>query len=512
MTMQFGNGSYTTGLPDDIAIAHNNWATQRGLPANFAPQGYGYTAGPAGTAGGLAPNFEAAAAQSQAQQQAGMSFAGGPANPGPLEPGGYGTGPGQSERGYFQQDTPLGAFAAADQQWAQAQAPVQQHWAQTAQAGNPFIGQATQGAEAAGSVMPYAQQGQTNSPWLGGSSGQVAQPGQNPLGMGNPFLQQQIDAASADATRHFQQVTDPQLQRAMQQSGSFGNTGIQALQQQAMRDLGRQLGNISSGMRMQDYTQQQGLAENALNRGMQADMANANLRAGDLSRNLAGSLQQAGMNNGLLMQGAMFDAGQQNQMGQFNAGLRQNDLARNTNAALGLGTFNAGQTNQMGQFNAQQGNQLGLANAQMGQQNAQFNAQQGNAINLQNTGWGNSMLENARNRIQQGGQFDRQLAQQQGQFDANLDRGIWNDNMGWQRQGTQDQIALLNQMLGWSQQGIANAAAIQNTPLQYLQQFAGIGQGLGGLGGQNVQQLYGNPLLGALGGWQLGGALFGGGQ
>ena len=47
----------------------------------------------------------------------------------------------------------------------------------------------------------------------------------------------------------------------MRASGNFGNTAIREQQNNAYNDLGKQLGGIASGMRMQDYTQQQQLAE-----------------------------------------------------------------------------------------------------------------------------------------------------------------------------------------------------------------------------------------------------------
>jgi putative salt-induced outer membrane protein YdiY len=63
----------------------------------------------------------------------------------------------------------------------------------------------------------------------------------------------------------------------MQRSGSFGNSGIAQMNQMAQSDMQRNMGNIASGMRMQDYTQQQQLGENAVNRNLQAGQFNANL-------------------------------------------------------------------------------------------------------------------------------------------------------------------------------------------------------------------------------------------
>ena len=88
---------------------------------------------------------------------------------------------------------------------------------------------------------------------------------QNPYGpgasTGNPYLQQNIDAAQGDVTRNWNNVQKPAWDTAMQRSGSFGNEGVGMANGMAQEGMARQLGNISSGMRMQDYTQQQNLGE-----------------------------------------------------------------------------------------------------------------------------------------------------------------------------------------------------------------------------------------------------------
>ncbi len=403
---------------------------------------------------------------------------------------GYGQAPG-GQLGYYEQQTPVGSFAAANQQWAQGAQPAGQQLAF-----NPFVGQTSQGIGGQGSVMPWAQQigqqAQQTNPFLGQQSQQAQGAGANPYGMGNPHLQQAIDAASQDAIRNFNMGARPALDSAMRASGSFGNSAIQELQQNAYSDLGRNLGNIASGMRMQDYTQQQQLAENALNRTQGLNQFNAQLGAADLSRNLGGWLsgQQLGLQGlGQQLGAAQFDATLGNNVAQFNAGLGQADLSRNAQLAQGLGQFNAGQGNSLNQFNAQ-----------LQQANSQFNAGQGNALNQFNTGAANQML----------GQV-RSLDQQQRQFDDNFDLQAWQANNQNMRAGTQDQLALINAALGWQGLGVNAATQIQNTPMQYWQQFSNGFNQAGGLGGSNSQQLYGNPWLGALGGWLGTGQLLGNG-
>lgn len=400
-----------------------------------------------------------------------------------FSPYGYAQNPIQT--GYYQQDTPLGAFAGASTNQAQAY-----------QAMNPYIGATSQGIAGVGPVQA-AQAGA--NPYIGqttqGVSYQAAQgAGTNPYAGSNPYLNQAIDANASDMTKNFNQSVMPQIDRMAQQSGSFGNTGVQAVQQNAMSDLGKNIGQMSNSMRMQDYGMQQGLAENQLNRNQalntfnagnlfNAGQFNSNLQANDLNRNL-GALSQVGM----------FNAGQANNMGQFNANnllntqqfnstLGSNDLARNASLAQNLGQFNAGARNNVSQFNAGQGNQMN-----------QFNA-----------GSANSMIQNQLNRNQA-----------MNQFDQNMDFNTWQANNNNMRQGNLDQINLLNTLLGWQGLGVNAANNVQNTPLNYWQQFAQGAGNLGGVGGTidqtgtNSQTLQGNPLLGGIGGYQLWNALFGG--
>jgi len=90
----------------------------------------------------------------------------------------------------------------------------------------------------------------------------------------------------------------------------------------------------------------------------------------------------------------------------------------------------------------------------------------------------------------------------------NLD--VYNANQGWMRQGQQDQIGLMNNMLNWQNAGLNAANMQQNTPLNYAQQFGQMANQAGGQGATQTQQLNGNPLLGAIGGYQLGSKIYGG--
>jgi len=92
---------------------------------------------------------------------------------------------------------------------------------------------------------------------------------------------------------------------------------------------------------------------------------------------------------------------------------------------------------------------------------------------------------------------------------AGLDRAIANDNVA-------NQIALGNfglnaydKMMGYDGSAVTAATNIQNTPLDYLNRFTGMANATGGLGGtgSSTTPYFGNPLMGALGGYQLGNAI-----
>lgn len=94
------------------------------------------------------------------------------------------------------------------------------------------------------------------------------------------------------------------------------------------------------------------------------------------------------------------------------------------------------------------------------------------------------------------------------QSDA-LDLNVYNANQNWARTGQQDQINNLGTFLNWNQTyGVGNTTQTQNQPLNYWQQFSNTGAQLGGMGGTNSQQYDGNPLMGAIGGWNFGSNLF----
>jgi hypothetical protein len=270
-----------------------------------------------------------------------------------------------------------------------------------------------------------------------------------------------------------------------QASGSFGNTGVEQARGRAMDDFSQNLSNTIGNMRFGDYTAQQGLAENALNRAQGVNLYNAGAQNQGSQFNANAGNQANQYNAGLANQVGMFNAGQTNQGALA-------DISRNTNASLGLGTFNAGQMNQGSQFNANSGNQ-----------NSMFNAGQGNAMNIYNTGAANNMIRDVRQNAWNSGERALDRTQNQGQFDATLDRNIYNDNMGWMRTGQQDQWGMLRDMQGWNRDAINQAGNVQNTPFNDLASFSGLANSTGGLGKEALQKMQSDPALAGLSAAQL---------
>lgn len=90
------------------------------------------------------------------------------------------------------------------------------------------------------------------------------QSGTNPYAGSNPYLNNAINQAQNDVTSRIDSKFN---------GNAFGGTAHQ-------QTLGRELGNVASNMRMQDYGMQQNLAEQGLNRNMNAQQFNMGQRMG----------------------------------------------------------------------------------------------------------------------------------------------------------------------------------------------------------------------------------------
>jgi hypothetical protein len=81
----------------------------------------------------------------------------------------------------------------------------------------------------------------------------------------NPYLQSMIDSASADVTKNYNNVINPQLQSMERASGAFGNSGLQQVRADSQEALAKELGNVSSNLRYQNYNNSANLEQQRLN-------------------------------------------------------------------------------------------------------------------------------------------------------------------------------------------------------------------------------------------------------
>lgn len=154
----------------------------------------------------------------------------------------------------------------------------------------PYQGQryaGPNGAETQGLNM-IAQRAQTGS--------QLTDTGTNTLnqmmkpGQSNPYLDASVNRAQQSVVNQWNNVTKPQTESAMVNSGSFGNSGLQQLEQQQQVATGKQLGDIASQMYGQDYEQGNNRALQAAQLAPQYANADYNdaqqlLNAGSYARN-----------------------------------------------------------------------------------------------------------------------------------------------------------------------------------------------------------------------------------
>lgn len=189
------------------------------------------------------------------------------------------------------------------------------------------------------------------------------------MGANNPYLQQSINDAQGDLARNYNLVNKPAWDKAMQQSGSFGNTGVAEMAQNDRNNLMQNMGRIGNDMRMSAYNQSANMAENQIGRQFDAgnQYAQNQFNAGqdyagrqDAMGNLERGYQQSAMGlaptfanqdytdlNNLMSAGGMqqqFNQAFQNQQQQFFNERRQypQQMLQFYGSALGQG--NPGQT------------------------------------------------------------------------------------------------------------------------------------------------------------------------
>ena len=194
---------------------------------------------------------------------------------------------------------------------------------------------------------------------------------QNPyLAKENPYLQQTIDKAQGDLVRNYNLTTQPAYNSAMVRSGSFGNSGVQQMNENAQKNLQGSLGNISDSMRMQDYNGQQNMYrwDNEFNRNLYNDAYSQNMNNLTTGVGLLGTL--AGYNSNDLTNANNIQNTPLNYWSQF------------SNAANGMGQGYGTTTSNMGSSSSPITSALGgaqLGQAAMGWWNKQPSAGSGNS-------------------------------------------------------------------------------------------------------------------------------------
>lgn len=118
-------------------------------------------------------------------------------------------------------------------------------------------------------LLPAAQQA-LQEQFQGQQPGATANPY---LGEGNPYLTQSIDDAQGDLVRNWNTVQAPAFDTAMARGGSFGNANIAQAAGFGAEGLQRNLGRISTDMRMAELGQRRQLGESFASR--QDAMTNA---------------------------------------------------------------------------------------------------------------------------------------------------------------------------------------------------------------------------------------------
>ena len=137
----------------------------------------------------------------------------------------------------------------------------------------------------------YVTAGTNDMTMTGGTNDSRITPGTNQYAGQNQYLDQSIGYAMDDMSRGYNQSVRPGQLQAQAASGSFGNSGLQEMQLEQERQLAQEMGRTAGGMRFNDYATQQGLAEAALGRDMNAQQFNSAIIDNNLARDMA--VQQA---------------------------------------------------------------------------------------------------------------------------------------------------------------------------------------------------------------------------
>ncbi|MDO9313401.1 MAG: hypothetical protein Q7T97_02510 [Burkholderiaceae bacterium] len=145
----------------------------------------------------------------------------------------------------------------------------------------------------------------------------------------NPYLDQSIQNAQGDLTRSYNMVNKPAWDKAMQGSGSFGNTGVMEAAGYDRQNLANSLGKVSTDMRNNAYNTDRAQQMQAMS--MAPQYANQDYQDTNQLLN-AGAQQQT------------FNSGYQAQQNQFFQDARNYPQQQLANYGNNLGFSNSGGT------------------------------------------------------------------------------------------------------------------------------------------------------------------------
>jgi len=358
--------------------------------------------------------------------------------------------------------------------------------------------------------MPM-QQGMQQMPMQQGYQPQQYQPqpygsnqlqpyGNQPYGGGyqpNPYLQQQAQGIAQDATQNYLNVVAPQVRSGAVAAGGYGGSRQGIAEGLAQQGLNRDIVNAQAKlfgsayesdanrrsaqdiarmqnettMRGQDVTKELGYA----GFGNQKDIANLNAETARYGTDVNASTAMRG-------QDINRDLGY--------AGLtNQKDIAGMQSETSRYGYDKSAEASMYG---ADRSAEASMTNARTSADASRYGSDQSAAASryasdaTYNLGMGNL-----------------------GYNYAGLDRAIANDNVANTIAMGNFGLNAYDRMMGYEGSGVTAGNNIQNTPLDYYTRFAGAANAAGGLGGTGsaTTPYFGNPLMGAIGGYQLGGAI-----
>jgi len=96
------------------------------------------------------------------------------------------------------------------------------------------------------------------------------------LSAGNPYLQNSIDSASRGMSRNFMNSVQPGIDSQFEMAGRYGSNAQATQSDMAQENLAQGLGDISSNMSYQNYSDERGRMENAMGAAQGLDQADYN--------------------------------------------------------------------------------------------------------------------------------------------------------------------------------------------------------------------------------------------